>query len=227
MNRKLSSLRLKNPIQTKITVESENEEKIQLLLYGDIGQYYSWSGISLEGVVSALSGKSADTIEVFINSYGGEIFEAIAIKNYLMRRPEKIITYIDGIAASGASVIAMAGDEIVMPKDAQMLIHNPWTYTQGNAADLRKMADDLDQAAISGQETYLKHFSGTREELIDLLASEVWLTAEDALSYGLATKVIDAVEPNELAEPPAEPTEPPAKQPIENKVNRFAALLNL
>ena len=220
MSKKLNSLKKKNPIQTRISIEAESEEKIQLLLYGDIGQYYSWSGISLDGVVSALAGKSADTIEIFINSYGGEIFEAIAIKNYLMRRPEKIITYIDGIAASGASVIAMAGDEIIMPKDAQMLIHNPWTYTQGNAADLRKMADDLDQAAISCQETYLKYFSGTREDLITLLASEVWLTAEDALSYGLATKVIDAVEP---AEPPAPPTEPP----IENKVNRFAALLNL
>ena len=117
MSRKLNALKQKNPIQTRISVESENEEKIQLLLYGDIGQYYSWSGISLDGVVSALAGKSADTIEVFINSYGGEIFEAIAIKNYLMRRPEKIIAYIDGIAASGASVIAMAGDEIIMPKD--------------------------------------------------------------------------------------------------------------
>lgn len=222
MNRTLSSLRLKSPIQTRITVESENEQKIQLLLYGDIGQYYSYSGISLDSVVSALAGKSADTIEVFINSYGGDLFESIAIKNYLMRRPEKIVTYVDGIAASGGSVIAMAGDEIIMPKDSQLMIHNPWTYAAGNAEDLRKMADDLDKAATSGQETYLKHFTGTREELVALLEGESWLTAEEALSYGLATKVIDAIEPNDPpAEPPAEPVV------IENKVNRFAALLNL
>ena len=140
MSRKLNALKNKNPIQTRITIESENEETIQLLLYGDIGQYYSWSGISLDGVVSALAGKSADTIEIFINSYGGDMFESIAIKNYLIRRPEKIITYVDGIAASGGSLIAMAGDEIIMPKDAQLMIHNPWTIagvTQMTFASLR------------------------------------------------------------------------------------------
>ncbi len=223
MSRKLSTLKQKNPIQTRISVESENEEKIQLLLYGDIGQYYSWSGISLDGVVSALAGKSADTIEVFINSYGGDMFESIAIKNYLMRRPEKIITYVDGIAASGGSLIAMAGDEIIMPKDAQLMIHNPWTIAAGNADDFRKLADEMDKANTSIQETDLTHFTDTREKLGELLAAESWLTAEEALAYGLATSVTEATEPTE---PPADPVEPPA-EPKNNKVNRIAALLNL
>lgn len=220
MSRKLNTLKQKNPIQTRISVESENEEKIQLLLYGDIGQYYSWSGISLDGVVSALAGKSADTIEVFINSYGGDMFESIAIKNYLMRRPEKIITYVDGIAASGGSLIAMAGDEIIMPKDAQLMIHNPWTIAAGNADDFRKLADEMDKANTSIQETYLTHFNDSREKLAELLEAESWLTAEEALAYGLASSIIDA------AEPPAEPTPPPA-EPKDNKVNRIAAFLNL
>lgn len=220
MSRKLNTLKQKNPIQTRISVESENEEKIQLLLYGDIGQYYSWSGISLDGVVSALAGKSADTIEVFINSYGGDMFESIAIKNYLIRRPEKIITYVDGIAASGGSLIAMAGDEIIMPKDAQLMIHNPWTIAAGNADDFRKLADEMDKANTSIQETYLTHFNDSREKLGELLAAESWLTAEEALAYGLATGLTDASEP---AEPPADP---PA-EPKTNKVNRIAALLNL
>ena len=220
MSRKLNALKQKNPIQTRISVESENEEKIQLLLYGDIGQYYSWSGISLDGVVSALAGKSADTIEVFINSYGGDMFESIAIKNYLIRRPEKIITYVDGIAASGGSLIAMAGDEIIMPKDAQLMIHNPWTIAAGNADDFRKLADEMDKANTSIQETYLTHFNDSREKLGELLAAESWLTAEEALGYGLATGLTDASEP---AEPPADP---PA-EPKTNKVNRIAALLNL
>lgn len=220
MSRKLNALKQKNPIQTRISVESENEEKIQLLLYGDIGQYYSWSGISLDGVVSALAGKSADTIEVFINSYGGDMFESIAIKNYLIRRPEKIITYVDGIAASGGSLIAMAGDEIIMPKDAQLMIHNPWTIAAGNADDFRKLADEMDKANTSIQETYLTHFNDSREKLAELLEAESWLTAEEALAYGLATGLTDASEP---AEPPADP---PA-EPKTNKVNRIAALLNL
>ena len=223
MSRKLNTLKQKNPIQTRISVESENEEKIQLLLYGDIGQYYSWSGISLDGVVSALAGKSADTIEVFINSYGGDMFESIAIKNYLIRRPEKIITYVDGIAASGGSLIAMAGDEIIMPKDAQLMIHNPWTIAAGNADDFRKLADEMDKANTSIQETYLTHFNDSREKLGELLAAESWLTAEEALAYGLATSVTDAAEPTP---PPADPVDPLA-EPKENKVNRIAALLNL
>lgn len=223
MSRKLTNLKKKNPIQTRISIESESEEKIQLLLYGDIGQYYSWSGISLDGVVSALAGKSADTIEVFINSYGGDMFESIAIKNYLIRRPEKIITYVDGIAASGGSLIAMAGDEIIMPKDAQLMIHNPWTIAAGNADDFRKLADEMDKANTSIQETYLTHFNDSREKLAELLEAESWLTAEEALAYGLATGLTDASEP---AEPPADPVDPPAEQK-ENKVNRIAALLNL
>lgn len=223
MSKKLNSLKKKNPIQTRISIEAESEEKIQLLLYGDIGQYYSWSGISLDGVVSALAGKSADTIEVFINSYGGDMFESIAIKNYLMRRPEKIITYVDGIAASGGSLIAMAGDEIIMPKDAQLMIHNPWTIAAGNAEDFRKLADEMDKANTSIQETYLTHFTDTREKLGELLAAESWLTAEEALAYGLATSITEAAEP---APPPPDPAEPPA-EPKENKVNRIAALLNL
>lgn len=223
MSRKLNALKQKNPIQTRISVESENEEKIQLLLYGDIGQYYSWSGISLDGVVSALAGKSADTIEVFINSYGGDMFESIAIKNYLIRRPEKIITYVDGIAASGGSLIAMAGDEIIMPKDAQLMIHNPWTIAAGNADDFRKLADEMDKANTSIQETYLTHFNDSREKLGELLAAESWLTAEEALAYGLATSITDGAEPTP---PPADPVDPPA-EPKKNKVNRIAALLNL
>ena len=223
MSRKLNTLKQKNPIQTRISVESENEEKIQLLLYGDIGQYYSWTGISLDGVVSALAGKSADTIEVFINSYGGDMFESIAIKNYLIRRPEKIITYVDGIAASGGSLIAMAGDEIIMPKDAQIMIHNPWTIAAGNADDFRKLADEMDKANTSIEETYLTHFIDTREKLGELLAAESWLTAEEALAYGLATSITAVAEPTP---PPAAPVDPPA-EPKENKVNRIAALLNL
>ena len=183
MSRKLNALKQKNPIQTRISVESENEEKIQLLLYGDIGQYYSWSGISLEGVVSALAGKSADTIEVFINSYGGDMFESIAIKNYLIRRPEKIITYVDGIAASGGSLIAMAGDEIIMPKDAQLMIHNPWTIAAGNADDFRKLADEMDKANTSIQETYLTHFTDSSRKTWGAVGSRI--VVDRRRSFGL------------------------------------------
>lgn len=212
MNKKLNSLMKKKPIEARVVVDNESEERMSLLLYGDIDSY-SWGyGVSLDGVVSALAGRSADVIDVYINSYGGDMFEAIAIKNYLIRRPERIVTHIDGIAASGGSIIAMAGDEIIMPKDSEMMIHNPWTIGYGNAEDFRKLADELDTANVSVQETYMDHFTDTREKLIELLDAESWLTAEEALGYGLATSIVDeTIEPDLTDED---------KETIENKSNK-------
>ena len=204
----------KKPIEARVVVDNESEERISLLLYGDIDSY-SWGyGVSLDGVVSALAGRSADVIDVYINSYGGDMFEAIAIKNYLIRRPERIVTHIDGIAASGGSIIAMAGEEIIMPKDSEMMIHNPWTIGYGNAEDFRKLADELDTASISVQETYMDHFTDTREKLVELLDAESWLTAEEALGYGLATSIVDETI---KSEPDDEDEE---NETIENKSNK-------
>lgn len=206
MNKKLNSLMKKKPIEARVVIDGESEERISLLLYGDISSYSWGSGISLDSVVSALAGKTADVIDVYINSYGGDMFESIAIKNYLIRRPERIVTHIDGVAASGGSIIAMAGEEIIMPKDSEMMIHNPWTLGYGNAEDFRKLADELDTANVSVQETYMNHFTDTREKLIELLEAESWLTAEEALSYGLATSLVeegtkpDAIEKDEELE---------------------------
>lgn len=191
MNRKLNNLRVKSPIQTRVRIDNETDDRISLLLYGDISSYSWGDGISLDSVVDALSGKTADIIDVYINSYGGDMFESIAIKNYLIRRPETIIVHIDGVAASGGSIIAMAGDEIIMPKDSEMMIHNPWTIGWGNAEDFRTLADELDKANISIQESYMAHFNQERETLIELLEKDTWLTAEEALSYGLATEVVE------------------------------------
>lgn len=212
MNRKLNSLKKKKPIEARVSIESESEDRIAIMLNGDISSsaYYGY-GISLDSVVEALAGKSADVMDVYINTYGGDMFEAIAIKNYLIRRPERIVTHIDGIAASGGSIIAMAGEEIIMPKDSEMMIHNPWTIGYGNADDFRKLADELDTANVSVQETYMGHFTGTREELIELLEAETWLTADEALSYGLATSVGGEV---------SEPDEDEGKETIENKSNK-------
>lgn len=204
----------KKPIEARVVVDNESEERISLLLYGDIDSY-SWGyGVSLDGVVSALAGRSADVIDVYINSYGGDMFEAIAIKNYLIRRPERIVTHIDGIAASGGSIIAMAGEEILMPKDSEMMIHNPWTIGYGNAEYFRKLADELDTASISVQETYMDHFTDTREKLVELLDAESWLTAEEALGYGLATSIVDETI---KSEPDDEDEE---NETIENKSNK-------
>ncbi len=97
--------------------------------------------------------------------------------------------YVDGLAASIASVIAMAGDTVVMPRNAMMMIHNPWTIGWGNANDFRRIADDLDKIRESIIAAYQEKSNIEREKLIELLDAETWLTAEEALEYGLIDEI--------------------------------------
>ena len=95
-------------------------------------------------------------INIYINSYGGSVFEGTAIYNQLKRHPARKTVYVDGFACSIASVIAMAGDEVVMPRNALMMVHNMWMGVCGNAAELRKAADDLDKINEAGRAAYLQ-----------------------------------------------------------------------
>lgn len=181
---RLNELMKKNPIENKLEFKNESEGTLELFMYGTVG--YS---VYLNGIKYALGETVGEEINVHINSYGGDLFEGIAIKNFLLNRPEKVNVYIDGIAASAASVIAMAGDHIIMPSDAQMMIHNPWTYTMGNAKELRKTADDLDKAQTSLEKSYMNRFKGTEDELKTLLDEETYLTADEAVLFGLADTI--------------------------------------
>lgn len=98
---------------------------------------------------------------------------------------------VDGIAASAASIIAMAGDKILMAKNSMMMIHNAWCFTSGNAKELRKVADDLDKIGDSLVETYMDKFVGTVDELKTLLDDESYLTANECIDLGLATEIVD------------------------------------
>ena len=110
--------------------------------------------------------------------------------NLLKQHKATVKVYIDGIAASIASVIAMAGDEIFMPKNSMMMIHNCWTYECGNAKDLRKAADDLDKIMEASIESYMSKVNIDRDELVELLDEETWLTAQECLEKGFCTKIL-------------------------------------
>jgi ATP-dependent Clp protease protease subunit len=138
------------------------------------------------------------TINLHINSPGGSVFEGVAIGNMLKQHKAQVHCFVDGLAASIASVIAMSGDTISMPKNAMLMIHNPLTGLWGNAADLRKAADDLDHINESMKQSYLGK-AGDKldlETLSTLMDSETWLSADEAVSYGLADEVL---EPNQAA----------------------------
>ena len=134
------------------------------------------------------------TINLHINSPGGSVFEGIAICNMLKQNSAHINVYVDGLAASIASVIAMSGDTIYMPANAMLMIHNPWTMAVGNAEELRKQADALDRITQASVETYLAKAGDKldKETLKQLMDDETWLTAQEAVDYGLADEVLGA-----------------------------------
>lgn len=175
---------------------------LDLYIYGDVEPdgYDFWTDEAVRSETSANTFRAeldarpdVSQINIYINSYGGSVFEGTAIYNQLKRHPAHKTVYIDGFACSVASVIAMAGDEIVMPRNALMMVHNMWMYAQGNAAELRKAADDLDKINEAGRAAYLEKAGDklTPEMIAELEDGETWLTAEECISYGLADRYAD------------------------------------
>lgn len=128
-------------------------------------------------------------LDVFINSDGGDVFAGQTIHSMLKRHKAKVNVYVDGLAASIASVIAMAGDKVFMPRNAMMMIHNPWTMGFGNAADFRKIAEDLDNIRKSLIAAYTDKSGMEENKLIELLDAETWLSADEAIAYGFADEI--------------------------------------
>ena len=167
---------------------------LEMYIYGDVeGDGYDWwTDEVIQSETSANHFReelakypNATDINIYINSYGGSVFEGTAIYNQLRRHQAFKTVYIDGFACSVASVIAMAG---VMPKNAMMMIHNAWTYAMGNSSELRKAADDLEIINKGNRQAYLQKAGEkiNEEELVSLLDAETWLTAEDCIRLGLA-----------------------------------------
>ena len=181
-------------IKTKLEVLNlVDGDEAELYLYGYISSYSWWGDdedvITSKKVRDALRDIKATRLNIHINSGGGDVFESIAIHNLLKSFKGEKVIFIDGLAASGASVIAMAGDKIIMPKNAMMMIHKAWTYAAGNADELMKIANDLSKMDTAVLESYTDKFVGEREELEKLLADETWLTAEECLALGFCSEV--------------------------------------
>ncbi|ATU71373.1 Clp protease ClpP [Levilactobacillus brevis] len=179
-----------------LTIKQLAPQTADMYIDGEIvsDEFYD-SDTSAAGFRDALKqAGNVKTINLHINSPGGSVFEGIAITNMLKQNNAKVNVYVDGLAASIASVIAMSGDTIFMPKNAMMMIHNPWTMAVGNATELRKQADDLDQITKSSVQTYLEKAGDKLDEatLKQLMDDETWLTADESVGYGLADEVLEA-----------------------------------
>ena len=163
----------------------------ELTLYGEISNE-TWYGdeVTPQMFKSDLDNLGdIDTLNIYINSPGGDVFAGQTIYSILKRHKADKNVYIDGLAASIASVIAMAGNTIFMPKNAMMMIHNPWTVAAGNANEFRKLADDLDKIRESLISAYEDRTMLNREEIIEIMDKETWLTAKECEEYGLCDVV--------------------------------------
>lgn len=158
-------------------------------MYGPIDSWGGYWGISTKDIGAVLDAlpDSVTQIILRINSPGGEVFEGVSILNMLRAHKASVTAVVDGLAASAASVVAAGCDDTVMSPGTQMMIHSPWIFAMGDAADLRKTADVLDTIESSLIEIYTS--KAGEKDWKTLLAEETWLNATDAVSFGLANRV--------------------------------------
>ena len=164
--------------------------RTEVVIYDEIGAY----GVTAKGFLAELGAlPDGVPIDLRLNSPGGSVFDAVAIYNALQRHEGEITVWIDGIAASAASYVAMAGDEIVMPENAFLMIHNPSGLVMGTAAEMREMAETMDKIAGSIIRGYAARSGRSEEEIAALMAAETWFDAEAAIEAGLATRMVEPV----------------------------------
>jgi ATP-dependent Clp protease, protease subunit len=164
-------------------------DEVEILLYDEIGFW----GIRAIDFVRELKGITAAKLKVRINSPGGDVPDAVAIYNALRNYQGTVTTQIDALAASAASLIALAGKEVRMASNALLMIHDPWGITIGNATDHRKMADLLDKVSDSNLvKTYAAKTGGDEDQVRAWMAEETWFTADEAKDEGFVDVVDDA-----------------------------------
>lgn len=163
------------------------EEPAEIFVYDEI----SYWGITASDFVRDLQGIDRDRIVLHLNTPGGDVFDGIAIYNALRQHKAHVTTYVDGLAASIGSVIAMAGDEVVMGNYAQMMIHNAMGAVYGNASDMRELADLLDKTSANLAQVYADRSGTDVADWLALMDAETWFTADEAVEFGLADRVME------------------------------------
>lgn len=184
----------------------EGDEPATVRIFDEIGGSL---GTSAKSFAAELDEITAPVIHVRINSPGGALFDGLAIMNTLRAHPARIIVFVDGIAASAASIVAMGGDEVVMMPGSEMMIHDASAVEDGNAADMAKMSTFLDRQSDNIADQYRRKAGGDVAEWRALMLAETWMFAREAVEMGLADRVEDTDEPDD--EPP--PVDPALTRP--------------
>lgn len=183
----------------KFWTMNQSEEKMnsaEITIYGSIGSSWWDEAVSASQFSKDLKelGNDINEITVRINSTGGSVYDGLAIRSLLKNHKAYVTVMVDGLAASIASIIAMAADKLIMAKGSMMMIHNPLSGGWGEAKDLREIADFLDKIRDSLVSVYAARTGKTSEELIELLDAETWMSAEEAVEMGFADEVEDDIQ---------------------------------
>lgn len=204
----------------------ENQEEIELRIDGDIAMgddfwsmLFGTENVTPKGFMAELSQYKGKDINVWINSYGGDVYAASRIYTALKEHKGKVKVKIDGVAMSAASVIAMAGDEILMSPTSILMIHNPWGNFQGEAKDLRHGADVLDEVKETIVNAYKLKANKSRAKISQMMDEETWMSAKKAVSEGFVDGMLYTENKEEEATEPVENSFMFSRFAIQNSVN--------
>jgi ATP-dependent protease ClpP protease subunit len=177
---------------TGYSIKAKGSAVAEVYIYEDIGKRFG--GVSDKQFAADLKALGAvSTIHVRLNSYGGDVFEGLAIYRLLADHPATVVAFIDGIAASTASVIAMAGDEIRIAEAGEIMIHEAWTVAVGPASEMRAAADHLEATSSSIADVYAARTGQSKDQIQAWMAAETTFQSADAVKHGFAQTVMPNV----------------------------------
>lgn len=171
------------------SIKAKADKRAEIWIYEQIGEDFWGDGVGAKQFTADLKALDATHIDLHLNSPGGAVFDGNAIYNALRNHPATVTTYIDGLAASIASVIALAGDHVVMASNALYMIHEPWGMALGTADEMRKTADVLDKTRDTIVGVYASKTGSSDEELLAAMSAETWYSADEALAAGFVDEV--------------------------------------
>lgn len=170
---------------------AKKDSTLELMVYDEIGASWFSEGVTAKAIKEQIDAAGdVSKIVVRLNSPGGDVFEGAAIYSLLSQHPAEIECYVDGLAASAAFTIAMAGDSIHVSETGMMMVHNAWGVAVGDAGDMRKTAETLDKINVTMRDLYAKRSGMDAEEMQAVMDAETWLTGAEAVEKGFADDVI-------------------------------------
>lgn len=173
------------------------EQSNSITMYGVIGDSYDsyyGQGVTLSRIDAALRSIGDNEVDVYINSPGGDMFEGIAIYNRLREHPKKVTVKVIGLAASAASIIAMAGEDRLIAKSAFLMIHNCWSYFVGNRHELRSIADQLQEFDMSMRDVYIDTSGSPEKDIEEMMDREAYLSGRTSVDKSFMTGYLSADE---------------------------------